>query len=193
MDTEQLISEIYKRKIIWDKRIKLHSNHIAVDKCWFKISQEMGLKEALLKKNWKYLRDQFAVEWGKLPHTRSGDAADNSTTKWQYFKSLLFLKDVRPRVTEGPLKALLSQWNERPSVSNDIAEEESQNSILDNSTQNPSNHSNSSDMEVLVEDGRSPQHPNLFPELSVQGQIKRKGKGKRKRDNMNDYQRQTLK
>ena len=151
------------------------------------------LSEALLKKKWKYLRDQFAVEWGKLPQTRSGDAADNSTTKWQYFKSLLFLKDVvKLRVKEGPLKALLSQGNERPSVSNDIAVEESQNSILDDYTQNPSNPSNSSDVEVLVEDGRSPQHPNLFPELSVQGQIKGKGKGKRKRDNMDDYQRQIL-
>ena len=47
-------------------------------------------------------------------------------------------------------------------------------------------------MEVLVEDERSPQHPNLFPELSVQGQINGKGKGKRKRDNMDDYQRQIL-
>ena len=66
---------------------------------------------------------------------------------------------VRTSVTEGQLKAPLSQENEWPSVSNDIGEEESQNSILDNSTQNPSNHSTSSDLEVLVKGGSTPHHP----------------------------------
>ncbi|KAK3745489.1 hypothetical protein RRG08_018927 [Elysia crispata] len=68
------------------------------------------------------------------------------------------------------------------------AEEESQNSILDDSTQNPSNHSNSSNVEVLVEGGHSPHHP----EPSVQVKNKGKGKGKRKRGNMDEYQRQIL-
>ena len=47
MNTEQLILEVYKRQIIWDKRTKLHSNRIAVDKCWLEISQEMGLESKL--------------------------------------------------------------------------------------------------------------------------------------------------
>ena len=78
------------------------------------------------------------------------------------------------------MKALLSQGNERLSISNDIAEEENQNNILDASTQNSANHSYFSDVEVLVEGGHSPHHPNLFLEPAVQGQNKGKGKGKRK-------------
>jgi len=59
----------------------------------------------MLRKKWKYLRDQFAVELGKIPPSRSGDAEDSaSTSKWPDFQSLLFLKDiVRPRFSTGNL------------------------------------------------------------------------------------------
>lgn len=58
-----------------------------------------------MRKKWKYLRDQFAVELGKIPPSRSGDAGDSaSTSKWPHFQSLLFLKDiVRPRFSTGNL------------------------------------------------------------------------------------------
>lgn len=46
------------------------------------------------------MRDQFAVELGKLSQSRSGDEASSSYPKWYYFKVLLFLKDVvTPRVS----------------------------------------------------------------------------------------------
>lgn len=59
----------------------------------------------MLRKKWKYLRDQFAIELGKILPSRSGDAGDSaSTSKWSHFQSLLFLKDiVRPRFLTGNL------------------------------------------------------------------------------------------
>lgn len=63
------------------------------------------LSENILRKKWKYLRDQFAVEVGKIPPSHSGDAGDSaSTSKWPHFQALLFLKDiVRPRFSTGNL------------------------------------------------------------------------------------------
>lgn len=60
----------------------------------------------VLRKKWKYLRDQFSVECSKVKQPRSGDAAETTTEpKWPYFKQLQFLKDiVRPRVSSSNLK-----------------------------------------------------------------------------------------
>lgn len=63
--------------------------------------------EAALKYKWKSLRDYFALEYSRRPVARSGDGADNqSVSKWQYFKQLLFLKDViTPRASFDSLQA----------------------------------------------------------------------------------------
>lgn len=47
------------------------------------------------------MRDQFSVEFGKIPKTRSGEPAPNYTVKWPYFQSLLFLKDIVKARTSG--------------------------------------------------------------------------------------------
>nr|CAD7444604.1 unnamed protein product [Timema bartmani] len=93
------------RRPIWDKKEKSHSNRNIVEKCWMEISLEMGVEENTLRKKWKYIRDQFCVELGKIPPSRSGDTVEGSpTSKWAYFKSLLFLKDsVKPRASCGNL------------------------------------------------------------------------------------------
>ncbi|XP_050315311.1 uncharacterized protein LOC126749663 [Anthonomus grandis grandis] len=105
MDIEILIASVYKKCPIWDKKSKLHSNRNVVDKCWKEIAEEMKEDENKLRKKWKYIRDQFSVELGKFPPPRSGDAAnDTPTSKWPYFKLLLFLKDtVMPRKLKGNL------------------------------------------------------------------------------------------
>lgn len=60
--------------------------------------------ENKLRKKWKYLRDQFSVELGKLPPPSSGDASGAVTPKWMYFSQLLFLKDtVKPRISTRDL------------------------------------------------------------------------------------------
>lgn len=55
------------------------------------------------------MRDYFTIEYSKRPVERSGDGADNQQTgsKWQYFKQLLFLKDiVAPRMSSSSLGSL---------------------------------------------------------------------------------------
>ncbi|CAH1959449.1 unnamed protein product [Acanthoscelides obtectus] len=105
MDIDKLIALVYKQCPIWDKKDKQHSNRNVVDKCWKEIAGEMREDENKLRKKWKYIRDQFSVELGKFPPARSGDGAnDTPISKWQYFKSLLFLKDtVMPRKLKGNL------------------------------------------------------------------------------------------
>ena len=63
------------------------------------------VSEIQVKKKWKYLRDQFAIELNKETPGRSGDAArDKTESKWQYFHSLLFLRDIsQPRPSLGNL------------------------------------------------------------------------------------------
>lgn len=48
--------------------------------------------ENTLRKKWKYLRDQFAVELGKLPESLSGEITAKS--KWPYFDLLIFLRKI---------------------------------------------------------------------------------------------------
>lgn len=60
----------------------------------------------ILRKKWKYLRDQFSVECSEIKTPRLGDAAETATEpKWPYFKRMLFLKDiVTPRASSSNLK-----------------------------------------------------------------------------------------
>lgn len=55
------------------------------------------------------MRDNFAVEYGKRPISRSGDAADNLPhSKWAYYQQLIFLKDVvTPRASSGSFRSLI--------------------------------------------------------------------------------------
>ena len=55
------------------------------------------LSDAVLRKKWKYLRDQFSVEFGKIKPPLSSDPGGESyEPKWPHYRSL-FLKDtVKP-------------------------------------------------------------------------------------------------
>ncbi|KAF5283656.1 hypothetical protein FQR65_LT13780 [Abscondita terminalis] len=110
MDKEALITAVFEKPPIWDKREKLHSNRNVIDKYWKEISNQMNESEVKVRKQWKYLRDQFSVELGKYPPPRSGDAAeDMPASKWPYFSQLLFLKDiVKPRTATENLSSTQS-------------------------------------------------------------------------------------
>ncbi|XP_076034496.1 uncharacterized protein LOC143021098 [Oratosquilla oratoria] len=103
MDVELLITNVYERQPLWNKWNKHHSNRALVDKLWAEISMELNCEELQARRKWKYLRDQFAVELGKIAPARPGEASgDTPTSKWQYFKLLLFLRDVvKPRASTG--------------------------------------------------------------------------------------------
>lgn len=69
----------------------------------------LSIPAPILKKKWKYLRDQFAVEFGRIPISRSGDAAHSNSSKWQFYNSLLFLQDiVKPRPSSGNLSKVVT-------------------------------------------------------------------------------------
>jgi len=83
------------------------------------------LSDAVLRKKWKYLRDQFSVEFGKIKPPRSGDPGGESyEPKWPHYRSLLFLKDiVKPRASSSNLKldeTALMQPNPIPSNDNTV-------------------------------------------------------------------------
>ncbi|CAH1986672.1 unnamed protein product [Acanthoscelides obtectus] len=118
MDIDILISLVFSKPPVWDKRDKRHSNRYVVDKCWREISAEMDVDENKLRKKWKYLRDQFATEYGKIPAPRSGDEASTSyEPKWPYYYSLMFLKDiVKARNSSGNLTKSLKRASSSRSV-----------------------------------------------------------------------------
>ena len=68
----------------------------------------------MIRKKWKYLRDQFAVEFSKQPVSRSGDEGGVIyKCKWAHFNSLLFLKDiVKPRRSTGNLSNVEEPTNQ---------------------------------------------------------------------------------
>ena len=140
----------------------------------------------MLKKKWKYLRDQFAIEWGKLPPARSGDSAeDTQLPKWQYFKSLLFLKDiVTPRTTKGPLKLLLANNSAYAVSSQDLIEEESQVSLHDEG--------NNTFTLPETEGGLVTQGESERQLVAPESINKEQGGKKRKRDTIDDYHRSVL-
>ncbi|XP_068630491.1 uncharacterized protein [Battus philenor] len=95
MDTDVLISLVFSKPPLWDKSNEKYRNRYVIEKCWKEISEAMNQDEYKLRKKWKYLRDQFSVEYTKIPSSRFGDEASiSSESKWPYYKSLMFLKDV---------------------------------------------------------------------------------------------------
>lgn len=105
--------------------------------------------EQKIRKKWKYLRDQFSVELGKLPRLRSGDSAESTRVcKWPYFQQLIFLKDiVRPRPSTGNLSAV---------ETSETCIEESQFSVENNNEQTCD--------EVVAETSGDEMHSSEIPE-----------------------------
>lgn len=65
-------------------------------------SQEYFITEDVVRQKWRGLRDTFRKELSKLEQKRSGDAADETSSKWQFFDSMFFVKDqFVPRKTTG--------------------------------------------------------------------------------------------
>lgn len=95
MDIKALISAVYCRPPIWNKRDKQYANRSIIENLWIEIATELECDEALLRKKWKYLRDNFAVEYTKQQNPRSEKAVKSCPpSKWQYFNQLMFLRDI---------------------------------------------------------------------------------------------------
>lgn len=59
----------------------------------------------LAKRSWENLRDSYRKKLKARSETKSGQAADNTDTKWPYFESMDFLRDMLiPRESSGNLQ-----------------------------------------------------------------------------------------
>lgn len=95
--------------------------------------------ETPIRKKWKYLRDNFCLEYGKREKqsandSESGNDGESSAPiKWQYYKQLMFLKDViNPRNHSAPtvsLKSLLKLQSTE--ADSDYSEQQSFNFIIE--------------------------------------------------------------
>ncbi|XP_072934156.1 uncharacterized protein [Epargyreus clarus] len=104
MNIDALIALVRKKPQLWDRGNKFHSNRNVLDKCWREIAGELNEEEHKVRKKWKYLRDQFSVEYGKIPPAGCEEEMLTYEPKWRYYKSLQFLEEVvTPRVnTKNP-------------------------------------------------------------------------------------------
>ncbi|XP_073973164.1 uncharacterized protein isoform X2 [Rhodnius prolixus] len=122
------ISEIQKRNVLWNKLNPLYNHRLAVDKEWESVAECTSFSKDA-KKKWRNLRDQFIKELKKCTKSRTGDAqecADSYSGRWQYFTSMLFLKDtVIPRgYVQGNLPLVDEQNPSSREEMDDVEEEE---------------------------------------------------------------------
>ncbi|RUS89891.1 hypothetical protein EGW08_002332 [Elysia chlorotica] len=97
MDVDALISAVYHRPAIWNRMTKDHANRNLVNEAWRDISDELQHDETILRSKWKSLRDYFVVELGKRHIARTKARKGTKlppVPRWQFFRQLLFLKDV---------------------------------------------------------------------------------------------------
>ncbi|XP_055525876.1 transcription factor Adf-1-like [Wyeomyia smithii] len=103
---ERLISLVFSRRHIWDRRVANYRNRALVERHWRQIANELGFQKSHpIKRKWKSLRDTFLKEMKRVPAEKWPNL-DVATYElygaWPHFKSLLFLRDlVKPRSSIG--------------------------------------------------------------------------------------------
>ncbi|KAL1516321.1 hypothetical protein ABEB36_000240 [Hypothenemus hampei] len=101
MDIEKLISEVFKRTPLWDKRDQNHHSRFILDKKWDEVAEHLNTTH------------KFRTTLSSIPKTKSGDAAYSYTEykkQWKYYENLLFLKDqFIPRNHDGNFKIDVNQ------------------------------------------------------------------------------------
>ncbi|XP_055547887.1 uncharacterized protein LOC129731704 [Wyeomyia smithii] len=99
---ERLISLVFSRRQIWDKKAPNYVDKEVVEQHWCQIANELGYQKPYpVKRKWKSLRDTFLKEMKKVPAEKWPNL-DVATYElygaWPFFSSMLFLRDfVRPR------------------------------------------------------------------------------------------------
>ncbi|XP_044747560.1 uncharacterized protein LOC123308542 [Coccinella septempunctata] len=102
---ERLISEVKKRNVLWNRAHPRHKERGMIEREWDAVAKNTGLSSIECRKKWRNLRDQFAKEYKKIPKREYEDSQELSDLyggKWQFFHSLVFLKDnLGQSSTEG--------------------------------------------------------------------------------------------
>ncbi|XP_059050813.1 uncharacterized protein LOC131845736 [Achroia grisella] len=95
---EDLIDEVEKRPMLWNKYHDDHPNRTAVDREWSLVAKVLHTEKYKVKSKWRNLRDQFLREAKKLDIPSSGTNGKPLISfyggKWMYFERLLFMKVI---------------------------------------------------------------------------------------------------
>ncbi|KAG0427465.1 hypothetical protein HPB47_025479, partial [Ixodes persulcatus] len=93
---------------LWDHSHRDYSDKAAKERALSQFSRETGYPVEAVRKKLINLRNQFTNEWQKMD--RSRDAERPYRTKWAFYKSLTFLKDVvLPRKPRAPIHLGMGQ------------------------------------------------------------------------------------
>lgn len=93
---------------LWDHSHRDYSDKAAKERALAQFSRETGYPVEAVRKKLINLRNQFTNEWQKMD--RSRDAERPYRTKWAFYKSLTFLKDVvLPRKPRAPIQLGMGQ------------------------------------------------------------------------------------
>ncbi|XP_034104870.1 uncharacterized protein LOC117568375 isoform X2 [Drosophila albomicans] len=94
LNVEQFIHDIEERPAIWNRNF--HCNKAFLEQMWDELSGTHKLPKIVLKAKWKGLRDNFRVEYKRIPRADNGDFMVDPATfesKWLHYYALLFLTD----------------------------------------------------------------------------------------------------
>ncbi|XP_030571028.1 uncharacterized protein LOC115770069 isoform X2 [Drosophila novamexicana] len=94
LNVEQFIHDIEERPAIWNRNF--HCNKAFLEQMWDELSGTHKLPKIVLKAKWKGLRDNFRVEYKRIPRADNGDFLVDPATfesKWLHYYALLFLTD----------------------------------------------------------------------------------------------------
>ncbi|XP_005191995.2 uncharacterized protein LOC101894954 [Musca domestica] len=103
LNVEQFIRDVEQRPAIWNRNF--HCNKAFLEQMWDELSSEHKLPKVVLKAKWKGLRDNFRVEYKRIPRADNGDFLVEPATfesKWIHYYALLFLTEhMRHRVPKN--------------------------------------------------------------------------------------------
>uniref|UniRef100_A0A336M0U7 CSON009703 protein n=1 Tax=Culicoides sonorensis TaxID=179676 RepID=A0A336M0U7_CULSO len=107
IDTRKLISDIQIRPALWNRNYAV--NKAFTEDTWDELSEIHQLPKSILKTRWKSLRDNFRIEFKRIPRDALGNCLISPNlhkSKWAYYKQLLFLVDhMKSRYpTQEPVK-----------------------------------------------------------------------------------------
>jgi len=101
-EIDQLINMYHNKPELWDVKSKVYKDRVKKRDALDEIATTFETVEEITRKIHN-LRNQFNSEFKKTTKKKSGQGSDELyTSKWPYFKSLLFLqKDLICRSTTG--------------------------------------------------------------------------------------------
>ncbi|KAJ8669243.1 hypothetical protein QAD02_000502 [Eretmocerus hayati] len=101
LDKTALISAVYKRKPLWEKRDDNYpQSHHALSPLWDGVLEEMNIKitpqsKSIVRGRWTSLKNGFNTAWSKRPKLASGSEAKQWVSRNPDYKAMMFLKTNR--------------------------------------------------------------------------------------------------